>query len=324
MAVKIGLCLPLSDLAAGGAGRSFAQVAADARRAEELGFDSVWVSDHLFIEAAPGVRRGSVECLSTLAAIGAQTSRVLLGSLVVCNAFRHPGMLAKEAGTIQDISGGRLILGMGAGWHKPEFDAFGLPFDHRVARLEESVTALRALLHGERVTRVGRFYQFRDAELLPRPPSPPKVWIAAFGERILRLTARVADGWNFAWCGGDPEPFRRTLAALRRLCAEDGRSPSEIEVSAGVLTMPLEEGADPGHAFAQLQQVAPQWRGQRLEQFKARVLIGPPDEILAGLQRLVAAGAQHLLISVAPAPLARFDPAAIERIGALLPVLRQM
>jgi len=88
--------------------------------------------------------------------------------------------------------------------------------------------------------------------------------------------------------------------------------------------MPLEEGVDPGHAFGQLQQVAPQWRGQTLEQFKARVLIGPPDEILAGLRRLVAAGAQHLLISVAPAPLARFDPAAIERIGALLPVLRQM
>lgn len=324
MAVKIGLCLPLSDLAAGGAGRSFAQVAADARRAEELGFDSVWVSDHLFIETAPGVRRGAVECLSTLAAIAAQTSRVLLGSLVVCNAFRHPGMLAKEAGTIQDISGGRLVLGMGAGWHKPEFDAFGLPFDHRVARLEESVTALKALLHGERVTRAGRFYQFHDAQLLPRPPSPPKVWIAAFGERTLRLTARVADGWNFAWCGGDPEPFRRTLTALRRLCAEEGRNPSEIEVSAGVLTMPLGKDVDPGHAFAQLQQMAPQWRGQTLEQFKARVLIGPPDEILAGLRRLIAAGAQHLLISVAPAPLARLDPAAIDRIGALLPVLRQM
>lgn len=322
MAVTIGVCLPLSDLAAGGAARSFAQVAADARRAEELGFDSVWVSDHLFIETAPGVRRGSVECLSTLAAIGAQTSRVRLGSLVICNPFRHPGMLAKQAGTIQDISGGRLILGIGAGWHRPEFDAFGLPFDHRVARLEESVTALKALLHGERVTHAGRFYRFQDAELLPRPPSPPPVWLAAFGERMLRFTARVADGWNFAWCGGDPEPFRRALAALRRLCADAGRDPETIAVSAGVLTLPLAEGEDVERAFARVQQVAPQWRGQTLEQFKARVLAGPPDEILAGLRRLIAAGARHLLISVAPAPLARYDPAAIERIGALLPLLR--
>lgn len=323
MAVKIGLCLPLSDLTAGGAGRSFAQVAADARRAEELGFDSVWVSDHLFIEAAPGLRRGSVECLSALAAIATQTSRVLLGSLVICNAFRHPGMLAKQAGTIQDISQGRLILGVGAGWHRPEFDAFGLPFDHRVARLEESIPALKALLHGERVTRVGRFYQFQEAELLPRPPSPPPVWLAAFGERMLRLTAQVADGWNFAWCGGDPEPFRRALANVRRLCAAAGRDPDAIEISAGVLTLPLADGEDTAQAFARLQQVAPQWRGQTLEQFRARVLAGPPDEILAGLQRLIAAGAQHLLISAAPAPLARYDPAAIERIGALLPVLRR-
>jgi alkanesulfonate monooxygenase SsuD/methylene tetrahydromethanopterin reductase-like flavin-dependent oxidoreductase (luciferase family) len=213
---------------------------------------------------------------------------------------------------------------MGAGWHKPEFDAFGLPFDHRVARLEESVTALKALLHGERVTRAGRFYQFRDAELLPRPPGPPPIWIAAFGERMLRFTAHRADGWNFAWCGGDPEPFRRALANLRRLCAEVGRDPDAIEVSAGVLTMPLDEGADLRQAFAQLQQVAPQWRGQTLEQFRARVLAGPPDEILAGLRRLIAAGARHLLISVAPAPLARYDPTAIERIGALLPALREM
>ncbi|MBI2761832.1 MAG: LLM class flavin-dependent oxidoreductase [Chloroflexi bacterium] len=320
--VKVGLCLPLSDLAAGGAGRTFAQVAADARRAEELGFDSVWVSDHLFIEMAPGMRRGSLEPLSTLAAIGAQTSRVLLGSLVICNAFRHPGVLAKTAGTIQDISNGRLLLGIGAGWHQPEYDAYNLPFDRKVARLEESASALRALFHGDTVTREGKFYQFRNAQLLPKPAVPPKLWIAAFGNRILHLTARVADGWNFAWCGGDPEPFRRKVAELRRACAGVGRNPAEMEVSAGVLTMPLDEDADQQQEFERLQALAPQFRTQTLDQFKSRVIFGPPDEVVAGLRRLVDAGAQHLLVSVAPAPLARLDPAAIERLGALVEEIR--
>jgi probable F420-dependent oxidoreductase len=323
MSVRVGLCLPVSDLAKGGAGRSFARVAADARRAEELGFDSVWVSDHLFIEMAPGVRRGSVEALSTLAAIAAQTARVQLGSLVVCNAFRHPGVLAKIAGTIQDISGGRFILGLGAGWHQPEYDAYGLPFDRKVARLEESAAALRALFHGETVTREGTFYRFANAELLPKPPSPPKLWIAAFGERILRLTARVADGWNFAWCGGDPEPFRRKLLELRRACKEAGRDPESIDVSAGVLTMPLADEADQQQEFERLQALAPQYRTMTLDQFKGRVLMGPPDEIAAGLNRLIEAGARHLLISAAPAPLARYDPAAIDRLGALLPELKR-
>ena len=322
MPLKIGLCLPMSDLTAGGVGRPFAQVAADARRAEELGFDSVWVSDHLFIETSPGQRRGSVECLTTLAAIGAQTKRVELGSLVVCNGFRHPGLLAKTAGTIQDISQGRLILGLGAGWHQPEYDAFGLPFDHRATRLEESATALKALFTGQRVTRSGRFYQFRDAELLPKPPSPPRLWLAAFGERTLRLAARIADGWNFAWCGGDVEPFRKKVAELRRACEAIKRNPATIELSAGVLAVPVDADDDQQRVFEGIQTVAPQFRGQTLEQFKQRVLFGPPEEIVNGLCRLAEAGASHLLVTVAPTPLARLNPDAIERLGELLPAVR--
>jgi alkanesulfonate monooxygenase SsuD/methylene tetrahydromethanopterin reductase-like flavin-dependent oxidoreductase (luciferase family) len=322
MSVKIGLCLGMSDLARGGAGRAFAEIAADARRAEELGFDSVWVPDHLFIELGPGLRRGSLEALSTLAGISAQTTRVLLGTLVVCNAFRHPGVLAKIAGTVQDISGGRFILGLGAGWHQPEYDAYGLPFDRKVARLEESATALKALFHGEKVTRDGKFYRFAEAELLPRPPTPPQLWIAASGDRIMHLTARVADGWNLAWFGSDPEPFRRKLEELHRACADVGRNPAEIEVSAGILSLPLAEGEDEGAAFARVQERLPQFRQATLEQFRSRVLVGQPDTIAAGLRRFVDAGAQHLLDSAAPAPLARFDPEAIERLGAVLASVR--
>lgn len=322
MSVKIGLCLGMSDLSRGGAGRSFAELSADARQAEEFGFDSVWVPDHLFIEAAPGMRRGSLEALSTLAGIGARTERVLLGTLVVCNAFRHPGVLAKIAGTVQDISNGRLILGLGAGWHKPEYDAYGFPFDRRVARLEESAEALRALFRGERVTRQGKFYTFQGAELLPKPPAPPKLWIAAAGERMMHLTARVADGWNLAWYGSDPEPFRRKVEDLHRACASVGRGPTTIEISAGILTLPLAEGEDEAAAFAQVQALAPQWRSQTLEQFKARVMVGPPSAITAGLRRFVEAGAQHLLISAAPAPLAYLDPAAIGRLGHILSGVR--
>lgn len=320
MTIKIGLALAMTDLATGES-RTFAQVAEDARTAEALGFDSVWVSDHLLIDMG-GVRRGSVECLTTLAALAAQTSRVQLGSLVLCNTFRHPGLLAKMAGNIQDISGGRLLLGLGAGWHQPEYDAYGLPFDHRVARLEESARALKALLDGGRYSHQGRYYTFDGAEVLPEPPARAPLWIAASGERIMRLTGELADGWNLAWFGGNVEPFARKVEQLKVATEAAGRPRDAVTVSAGIISLPLAAGADLGAELERHRPHLPQFREATVEQFQARVLAGEPEEIAAGLRRYVEAGAEHLIVSAAPAPLARLDPKGIENLAEAARVVR--
>ena len=313
-AVKIGLALPMTDMATGES-RTFPQVLEDARRAEALGFDSVWVSDHLFIDMG-STRRGSVECLTSLAALGAATARVQLGSLVLCNTFRHPGLLAKMAGNLQEISGGRFILGLGAGWHQPEYDAYGLPFDYRVARLEESARALKALLDGGRYSHSGRYYTFQEAEVLPKPATRAPLWIAASGERIMRLTGEVADGWNLAWYGGNVEPFRRKVAELKAATEAAGRPRDAVTVSASIASLPLAEGADVASEFARWQEKLPQYRTATLEQFQSRVLAGTPSQVADGLRRFVEAGAQHLIVSPAPGPLARLDPAGIENLAA--------
>src|SRR4029077_14965101 len=160
-----------------------------AREAEALGFDSAWVMDHVLIQR--GTRRVMAhEPMACLAHAVAATSRITLGTLVLCHAFRHAGELAREASVLADAGGGRFVLGVGAGWHQPEFDAFGLPFDHRVGRLEEAVPPLRALLRGERVSMEGRWLQLSEAAVAVTS-APPPVWIAADGPRVLAVAARA-------------------------------------------------------------------------------------------------------------------------------------
>jgi alkanesulfonate monooxygenase SsuD/methylene tetrahydromethanopterin reductase-like flavin-dependent oxidoreductase (luciferase family) len=144
-----------------------------AQAAEQVGFDSIWVGDHLLYRDDGRLERGPWEAWTLLAALAAVTERVRLGPLVACAAFHPPGLIAKAAATIQEVSGGRFVLGLGAGWNEVEFRAFGLPFDHRVDRFEEAFTIVRRLLDGERVTLEGRFHQVNDAELLPRPERRP-------------------------------------------------------------------------------------------------------------------------------------------------------
>src|SRR5262245_19852203 len=142
---QIGLILPYSDLYLGGITPHWSDLAALAQLAEDVGFDSVWVPDHLLFRF-PGVATGGAwECWSLLAALAAVTSRVALGPIVTCTAYRNPALLAKIAATVDEISGGRLILGLGAGWHEPEYHAFGYPFDHRFDRFEEALTIITGL-----------------------------------------------------------------------------------------------------------------------------------------------------------------------------------
>jgi probable F420-dependent oxidoreductase len=291
-AVKLGLMLPLGDEESGG----FANLEGMALEAEASGLDSVWGADHLVFVNEEGVH-GIHECWTVLTAVAAITSRVEIGPLVLALPFRNPALLAKMAAELDEVSGGRLILGIGCGWHEPEFDAFGYPFDHRVSRFEEAVQILGPMLRGERVTFSGRFHAADGAELRPRPvrEGGPPILIAARRPRMLRLAARHATQWNAAWFGdprgADGGPLRTRLADLDAALADVGRDPATMERTAGILVAFEEADADaPEEAI----------RGSTAEMARA----------LAGYAEL---GVAHVIAHIyprTPAAVARYAEAA--------------
>ena len=202
------------------------------RAIEDLGFDSIWLGEHLLYRWQDRPPRGPWEAWTELAAIAAVTSRVEFGPLVACTNFHNPALLAKQAATIDEISGGRFILGLGAGWNETEFRAFGLPFDHRVDRFEEAYAIIRGLLQDGAVDFEGRFYQARDCELLPRGPRPggPPLLIGSNGPRMLRITMASADAWNswFSDFGNRPDGVQRLRDVVDAACRDVGRDPADI------------------------------------------------------------------------------------------------
>jgi alkanesulfonate monooxygenase SsuD/methylene tetrahydromethanopterin reductase-like flavin-dependent oxidoreductase (luciferase family) len=232
--MRIGVLLPMSFSDGPGQMPTWAQVRAFAQHAEAIGLDSVWVCDHLLSRGSDGTAEGIHEGWTILAALAASTSRVELGQLVMCVSFRHPGLLAKMAVTADMVSGGRLTLGLGAGWHDPEYEAFGYPTDHRAGRFEEAIRIIGPLLRGERVTTAGTYHQVRDAVLLPPPERPIPILVAAAGRRMLRLTARYADAWNTAWFGLPDGRLQRALADLDLALEAEGRDPATLRRTVGV------------------------------------------------------------------------------------------
>ncbi|HXM56463.1 MAG TPA: LLM class flavin-dependent oxidoreductase [Candidatus Dormibacteraeota bacterium] len=215
---------------------SVAEVVHGIERAEELGFDSAWIMDHALIDVAEG-RMAGHDPLVVLAHAAARTDHIRLGTLALCGPFRSAGQLAREAAALADAARGRFILGLGAGWYRPEFDAFDLPFDHLFGRLEEQALALRQLLDGGRVTTAGRYVRLHDAQVMSSA-QPPPLWIAAGGPRMLRLAARVADGWNVAWHGLDASWLAERVAVLEGELAAAGRERASLTISAALLWKP--------------------------------------------------------------------------------------
>jgi probable F420-dependent oxidoreductase len=209
------------------------------RAIEDLGYDSVWLGEHLLYRWADRPPRGPWEAWSTLAAIAASTGRIEFGPLVACTSFHNPALLAKQAGTIDEISGGRLIVGLGAGWNETEFRAFGVPFDHRVDRFEEAFTIIRTLLQEGAIDFDGRFYQARDCELLPRGPreTGPPLMIGSNGPRMLRIATPHVQAWNswFADTGNSPAGVPRLRDLVDEACGAVGRDPAEVERTVAVL-----------------------------------------------------------------------------------------
>jgi alkanesulfonate monooxygenase SsuD/methylene tetrahydromethanopterin reductase-like flavin-dependent oxidoreductase (luciferase family) len=230
--LKVGLVLAqIEGWIAGGS--SWQETLALARRAEAVGFDSLWVVDHLLyrypFEDPDAPSFGLWECWSWLAALAAATTRIELGPLVSATTFRNPALLAKIAETVDEISGGRLILGLGAGYHEREYSAFGFPFDHLVSRFEEALAIIHPLLRAGEVDFSGTYYQARQCELRPRGPRPsgPPILIGAGGKRTLGVTARYADLWN-AWSCNSVESVVAQRAAVDAACLAVGRDPSTL------------------------------------------------------------------------------------------------
>lgn len=243
--MRIGVTVPLAygDLADGRA-PTFAETVEFSRIAERLELDSIWVYDHLIFRFPNEPEEGLHEAWTTLTGLAALVPRVELGALVMCSSFRNAGLLAKMAATLDDLSGGRLILGLGSGWHEPEFQAFGYPFDHLVGRFEEDLEVIHRLLRGETVDFEGQWSRYAGAKLLPPPVRVPPILVAAKGERMLRLTAKWADAWNTAWFGRVDDTLRQRTSDLDAACDAVGRDRTAIRRTVGLRLHEPGQGRD--------------------------------------------------------------------------------
>jgi alkanesulfonate monooxygenase SsuD/methylene tetrahydromethanopterin reductase-like flavin-dependent oxidoreductase (luciferase family) len=233
--VKIGVQLPEVEREV-----RWPELLAIAQAAEESGFDSIWVGDHMLYRGDGRPERGPWDAWAVLAALAASTTRVRLGPLVAATAFHPPGLVARMAAAIDEISGGRFVLGLGTGWNETEFRAFGIPFDHRVARFEEAFEIVRGLLAGERVTFAGRYHRVTDAVLLPPPRRRVPLMVGTTGPRVMAATGPHVDWWNcwYSWYGNTPSGFaelsarfeggfRRSACVLVSVDGGEGERPLE-------------------------------------------------------------------------------------------------
>jgi probable F420-dependent oxidoreductase len=335
--MRIGLALPHYDFSIPGVSPvTFDAVAEVAVRAERLGFDSVWVSDHFFSTleryGAGPERYGSLEPLATLAGLAAATERVRLGTLVLSAGFRHPAVLAKAATAIDRVSGGRLELGLGAGWFEDEYEAFGVPFGtvgERFDVLEDAMGYLDALFGPEPASFEGRRFSLRGAFNHPRPmqePRPPLLVGGKGGPRLLGLAARYADGWNTVW-RWTPEAYAPLARAAREARERAGGDPSAFRLSLGLFTVVGESETDLAARYERIGKVLPTGVTQAtpLEALRVDGLVGTPEEVLERLSRFVEIGVDELVVCPAPVWFALPDPSMLDLLAErLLPAAREL
>lgn len=298
--MKLGVICSTTEGSPSGQTPHFRDLSAMVQAAEQVGFDSAWLPDHFYFRPSAGGEQGCWEAFTFLSGLAALTSRLQLGPLVACTAFRNPALLAKMADSLDEISQGRFILGLGAGWNEPEFRTFGYPFDHLASRFEEAVQIIVPLLRGERVTFLGRFYQAQDAVLRPRGPSQAglPIWIGAWRPRMLELTVRYADAWNV---GVDHARDFGTSGALQQLqhaCMAVGRDPATIDLTAFAAVRLLGSGEQ--------------------KQANESTISGAPEEVVDELSTFAREGVKHLVVRLSPGGLP-----GIERFARVIQLLDQ-
>lgn len=297
--MKIGLMVYLANDRKNNRPRSYHSIRAIAQQAEADGFDSIWLADHLLYRYPGEQPRGIWECWTILAALAEATQRVEIGTLVTCNSFRNPAVLAKMAATADEVSQGRVILGVGAGWHEPEHQAFGLPFDHRAGRFEDALQIIKPLLRDGYVDFDGQYHQARDCYLEPRGPRPvgPPLMVGSEGPRMLRLTAQYADLWNTGYLG-EPATMTGPLAKIEQTCRLVGRDPATLGVTALIALW-----------FPDLQENKPT--------FVDSPLTGTTQELAAAMRGYAELGVQHIMFQCEP-----YVPQALERLAEALHLYR--
>jgi alkanesulfonate monooxygenase SsuD/methylene tetrahydromethanopterin reductase-like flavin-dependent oxidoreductase (luciferase family) len=268
------------------------------QRAEALGYDSIWIEDHLIFHNEGQEPQGLWDCWSILAAIAAVTTKVEIAPLVSCVSFRNPALLAKIADTVDEISGGRLILGLGAGWNELEYRQFGFPYDHRVGRFEEALKIIHGLLHDGAIDFEGTYHTARECELRPRGPRPGgdqphiPILLGTIGERMLRLTAEYADQWNVYFShtqnrAAGVAPLREKVDAA---CVAAGRDPATLARTATAL---VSMTGDNVHG------AGPRWH--------MHLVTGAPEQMAEELRAYADQGISHLQLWLEPNTLAGLE-----------------
>jgi probable F420-dependent oxidoreductase len=299
--MKIGLMVFLANERESNSARSYQSIRSIVQRAETDGFDSVWLADHLLYRDPGEPTRGIWEVWTTLSALAEATERIEIGTLVLCNSLRNPAIVAKMATTVEEISNGRLILGIGAGWNEPEYEAFGVPFDHRVDRFEEAMQIIKPLLRDGYVDFEGKYYQARNCEIVPRGPraAGPPLMSGGEGPRMLKLTAQYADLWNTGYMG-EPETLIEPRSRLEAACNEVGRDPASIGITALI-----------GLWFPDLLPGKPS--------VFENPLTGSAEKIAQAMCVYKELGTEHIMFQLSP-----YTPESIERLSQALALYREM
>lgn len=311
--MRIGLALPQYDYSVAGEDPlTYETIERHAVLAEQWGIDSLWLSDHLFLDLAkyggPATRYGAFEPVSTLAALARSTARVRLGTLVLLEALRPAAVLAKSLATLDRVSGGRLDVGLGAGWYEPDYEAIGLDLPRpgeRIDRLREALAVVGGLMGGETCTFAGRFHQAHGATVDPpaaQVPRPP-LFVGGKGDRVLRAAADLADGWNTCWVW-TPDAYRERLGALERACDAAGRDPATVWRSLGLYALCGEDEADLRARFERMRATGPPGvlDGMDLERFREGRLVGTPEQIREQLAAWDGLGVETVILGVGAVP----------------------
>lgn len=324
--MRVGLALPQFDWSVPGEWPLQWETVVDwARHAEGLGFESLWLADHLFLDLAryggspePG---GCIDPLPALAALAGVTARPRLGTLVLCAPLRPPSLLAKALASLDVVSGGRLIVGMGAGWYEPEFAAAGIPFlapGQRLVQLAEAIKVLEGMFDGGPFTFEGRYWRVAEARCLPQPvqrPRPP-IWVGGRGDAILRLVARHADGWNTVW-RWTHEAYRQRLAVLAEACETRGRDPATVTLSLGLTTLVGEDERDLRRRFDRYTELAPAGvvDGTSFDDWRQGRLVGTVDQVQEQIEAWADLGVSELIVGAGAVPFAVAHPDDLEMVA---------
>ena len=298
MAISLGLNLPFVEGSMDGATPRWADILAMASAGERVGFDTLWISDHLGFGDTAGAWSGGWESMTLLSALAVAVPRVRLGTYVTAMPLRNPALLAKMAETLDEVSGGRFILGLGAGWNEPEFTAFGVPFERRFDAFEEGLRIIAAMFHGGYADLDGTWWRARHAPIAPRGPRPggPPIMIGTSGPRMLRLTAELADEWNAGM--QLPDELPALIAKVDAACAAVGRDPATLPRSAEALIRTID---------------APDGRPPERSEIR-----GNPAELAAALRRYGDLGMGHVQVQLRPN---RVE--AVEAFGPVMEALAQ-